>query len=1400
MRLARLELYGFKSFPDRTTFHFGPGISCVVGPNGSGKSNVVDALKWCVGEQSARSLRGSEMTDVIFAGSTDRKPVGFAEVVLTLATDDAQPFPGDYAALREVQVGRRLHRSGTSDYTINAAKVRRRDVVELLLDSGIGNDLYSFIEQGQVDKMISASPADRRSLIDEAAGISRYKARRDEARERLEATAAQLDRAADVVDEMARHLGSLEGQVLKAAEFRRHGALVRLGELRLALAKHLALAEERVELRADLDELRANEAAARADVEARDADLVRRRDEIGVVEAGLVRLRDQLAELDGAIREANATAALSERREGELRTERTRSLTDAERQAARAADERAQVGAAEAEIATSTARVAELDAAHAAALASATAAEAEVLAARTGQTEAEAELQRAVEARVAADVELAAAQRDRGDRELRIAALGADQAELEADRVRKQHARQELDKAVVAAEATLTAARAAVEDADRALAEVRAAESEARAVLTAAEEAREAEVVRERERRKQHLQALERGRKWVTAAEQLGTAELRAAERGWTGRIAEAERAGADRRASARATAGDAGAAEVSAAEGEAARSRAEHEAAVRVAAGGLAEAKAAFEASESEHLRATRARAAVEAELAVVRRQLAATSSAGDVVRRVVPAVRALAELAPDGQREAWVRALGDRAGWPVVRDRAALVAIAAARPPDATVQLVWWPEGAPSPASSVTVVAGLEAALDGALPAAGDGFRIDGLGFVTLGPQGALERAVVSEAALGARGLELDAAIRAAAASVGSASSGLAAATEAHRAAVERRDQARAASVAAVEAARQAKADGIAAAEASARAAAEAELAGLAAERDRALGSLRAGSTAELDRLRAQLARAEAEPEQPAAGPSAADAVGPARTAVAAASERTEAARSKRERAVEARVAAERARDGAVAKVAAIVADIARVDARIADCAAQAAELVRHRDDPARLAGLDAAVRAASDVEQGRRAEVAERKRAAAAAEGLERRARDAVARVAVDRASTAERIVGARQRAEAAATRATEADQAAERARTHAATLGEQADEAAEARRAAIAGAGAASDARGAVWDQLEGERVRAAGLGEAAEAADEGLRAARARIEGLAREVERVAARQATLQSDVEVLRGRIDDRYQVSLPAALEKLRADGRLVLDVDPDVRRGLEIGAGSVEGVEPVEVTLEALRDERAVRAAVSHLDAHRQALSRLGEVNLAAPAEYRDLLSRHDELAAQRHDLEQSVEGIRAAIAKLNRMCRERFRETFDRVNAYFQDVYPRLVGGGSARLALTNEEDLLETGVEIFVQPPGKRLQNLQLLSGGEKAMTAIALLIALFRVKPSPFCVLDEVDAPLDEANGARFNEMLKEMATRSQFLVITHNRKTMECADTLYGITMARPGVSRLVSVDLGAW
>jgi chromosome segregation protein len=207
---------------------------------------------------------------------------------------------------------------------------------------------------------------------------------------------------------------------------------------------------------------------------------------------------------------------------------------------------------------------------------------------------------------------------------------------------------------------------------------------------------------------------------------------------------------------------------------------------------------------------------------------------------------------------------------------------------------------------------------------------------------------------------------------------------------------------------------------------------------------------------------------------------------------------------------------------------------------------------------------------------------------------------------------------------------------------------------------------------------------------------------------------------------------------------------------------------------------------------------LDELKAQAERMGAINLTAIEEYDDLAKRHAFLAEQKGDLETSLADLKSAIVKINRASRERFRETFDLVNEKFQAVFPRLFNGGRAGLVLTNDGDAdTEAGVEIFAQPPGKKLQSVNLLSGGEKALTAVSLIFAIFLIKPTPFCLLDEVDAPLDEANVGRYNELVKEMSKSSQFILITHNKRTMEMVDTLYGVTMEEPGVSKLVSVRL---
>ncbi|MCZ6547938.1 MAG: chromosome segregation protein SMC, partial [Deltaproteobacteria bacterium] len=229
----------------------------------------------------------------------------------------------------------------------------------------------------------------------------------------------------------------------------------------------------------------------------------------------------------------------------------------------------------------------------------------------------------------------------------------------------------------------------------------------------------------------------------------------------------------------------------------------------------------------------------------------------------------------------------------------------------------------------------------------------------------------------------------------------------------------------------------------------------------------------------------------------------------------------------------------------------------------------------------------------------------------------------------------------------------------------------------------------------------------------------------------------------------------------------------------------------------VDLLEVSLEGFDEEISRENLSDEIEEHKGRLERMGEVNLTAIGEFEDLNERYKFLSQQKQDLEKSMADLQQTIAKLNRFCRLRFKETFDEINQKFQEIFVQLFQGGKARLVLTDEGDYLETGVEIVAQPPGKKLQFITLLSGGEKALTAVSLLFAIFLTKPSPFCFLDEVDAPLDDANIDRFLGMVREMSQSSQYVLITHNKMTMQAAEILYGITMEDPGVSKVVSVRM---
>ena len=1374
VRISRLELFGFKSFPDRTTFQFGPGVSCVVGPNGSGKSNVVDALRWVIGEQSPRSLRGSEMSDVIFAGSADRRPVGFAEVLLTFVTTPDLPFPGDFAALAEIQVGRRLHRSGASEYLINQARVRRKDVVELLMDSGVGNNLYSFIAQGQVDRVITATPEERRAVIDEAAGIARYKARRAEAQGRLLASAAQLDRASDVVDELYARLNTLEEQVWRAAEFKRLRANIRHAELHLSLAKVHGLTEERGSLVDEQKGIKEQEAMGRQRLARHEADLASRREELDLVAAAVATRRDRLADLDGQIREQEATRRLHEERRAELVREEARASEELERAQRDLEEAKQQSEALQAEAealgqrrsaieerAVSVRRVAEE--AHAAA--------SEAL---NKADEADRALQTAVQARLQEEGRRTAIETRRQGLSERADALERQRERAEAVLESAKHAESATAEQVPPAEAAL-------EERGHAQSATEAAWGAAMAAL-AASEADLGGALKQREEKLDAAEAwaaevLQRSRVWMDATESEAQQRVERLEAEWRQRIAEATQRGVasiERAVSeARQSAQRAAAERVNRADEaleEAGRQR-------DAATSQVAEVQTALKNLEKEER---------EHELTVARAQsrLAAAQARLNVDEEALEDHPRLLDLVEEDARPALLDRLGERALRPVLTDLEPLVRAANQIESDVRLQAWYRPDGSLPPEGTASWLPSLRAALqgveDGRGPAAGPAFRVSADGWVELGTTASLRSAAERAQAVTRQLESLAERTTALERKRGQLEADLVAARdrrteteEAYRAAQEAASEERASAHTEATASE-------AEAERAAREAAQAEQDRLASARDEALSaavSFRAERISHvrgsLDDALRELTERRPDDEGDARIAGIERAANEARAATAAALLTRDEARTA---AAEASHTLERVRSAHQAAVA----ERERLEAELEALRAEA-EAVREALSAANeeLAASREALEGLTEAESTARQEVEVRQTASSSAGATQERATAEV--MTIERELGGVREVGATLKAREQGIRARQesAEASIGRAQARAGEARQSIEASVEARDRAGEALAKASKERAGLWDALESERTRHRELQEGLTAAMHAQAELRQQVDAVLSAQEQFSGRLAAVNQELQLIAQRMDERYQVGINALLEALLAAGELVLQVDDTVRQGLTVGERTVEPVEPYTLTMERLTDESAIRKRVRALNRFRNQLTELGEVHLGAITEYRELLERYDTMEAQRIDLEESMRSIRAAIAKMNAMCTERFTDAFAQVKEHFQETYPRLVGGGSARLALTNEEDILESGVDIFVQPPGKRLQNLTLLSGGEKAMTAIALLIALFRVKPSPFCVLDEVDAPLDEANGARFNEMLKEMSRRSQFLVITHNRKTMECADTL---------------------
>ncbi len=1144
MEFSRLRLTGFKSFVDPTDVYIDPGLTGVVGPNGCGKSNIVEALRWVMGETAPRQMRSSEMDEVIFAGTADRPARNMAEVLLSLDNSE-RDAPAAYNEGPEINVARRIERGSGSQFRVNGREVRARDVQTLFADAASGARATAIVNQGQVGDLIGAKPAERRRVLEDAAGITGLHARRHEAELRLRAAETNLDRLEDVIGALEEQHRGLKRQARQATRYRNLSDRIRRAEAALLHRRWIA--------------------ATRAMAEARDA---------------LAQAETAVAEIAGVV--ARATAA---REDAEAAIP---PLREAERQTADA---------------------------------------------------------------------------------LRTLMVRRDGLEQEARRVAQ--AVEALDVQIRQLEGDAAGARDRAADAEAALARL-AAELDGIAAGEAGHEEALAEIAFRLARAGEADEAAEHAH--ATALRDL--TEASAGRRALEQRIAEArarrDRIAARRRGleEERATHGPLGQFERAVADAEAATSGAESR---------LRQAQAALETAE-----AGRARCAAEDEAA--RLELRAAEGEAGKAKSEIDALAALLDLGEPGLWPPMIDLVAVETGYEIALGAALGDDLLASG--DRAAPLHW-----------------RETAGDGAAPALPPGtpplsdfvdapaalrLRLSQIGLIDEADGDALSRDLVQGQRLVARsgalwrwdGYRVTAGTPTAAAK---------------RMAQRNRLEELRGTLAALDRSRE-------------DAAAAAETAG---------GRLGAAIAAE-DGARAARRDAEAALADARAGESGA--------AAALAGERSW-------------------RKSAADAEAAMATELDEAEAALAEAEGE----LRSLADSALLS--DAVERAKAVLDEARRrvAEIGrEHQRTLAQAE---QRARRKTA-IEGDIGSWRERASDARRGIEDFAARIDEA--AAERA-----ALAER--PAALAREAETLSA----DIAGA-----DAERDRAAGaLADAEARLDDAARSLRTDENRLAERREERVRREAELEQarqGLDAVAERVRERIGCEPEAIAE--------AFGIDPDAE----------------------LPDADALQARLDKLNRERE---NIGPVNLRADIEAAELETRIAEMFGEREDLLGAIAKLRHGIAGLNREGRERLLAAFETIDGHFRTVFTRLFGGGSARLALTESEDPFESGLEVMASPPGKRLQSMSLMSGGEQALTAISLLFAVFLTNPAPICVLDEVDAPLDDNNVDRFCNLLEEICRggETRFLLITHHRLTMARMDRLYGVTMPEPGVSRLVSVDLMA-
>jgi len=1186
MRIKRLDITGFKSFMERSVFTFDEGVTGIVGPNGCGKSNVVDAIRWVMGEQSAKNLRGRGMEDVIFNGSENKPPLSMAEVSLTFLVDETDQLAPQYQGFSEITVTRRLFRNGDSEYLINKALCRLLDITELFLGTGVGTKAYSIIEQGRVGLIVSSKPEDRRHLLEEAAGVTKYKSRRKAAERKMEATDANLLRVTDITNELEKRLDALSRQAKKAEKYKKLKARMRDIDLHAASHRHLELLAENQVLKSRLENLGSEERESLDRVKDLEEAITRRRAELEAEAAALQTLAAEVHAMESSVQRDTQELSYGKRDLEETRARVAAAKVELDGLLARQAEMAEAMTAREAELSGIAGSWKEDEVAM-------QVAQEELRRVSQLQTEVALRLEQeraglvAVAGRLANhESNLVNLARQRTDLEARRAKL---QAELET--LRAQESQLEAVRGDVAKRVEDTRHLAAE------LAERKGQEEDALSRTRADFTENEIQVIALREElsdKRSRLSSLEDIQKNYDGFDRgvravMMRAGTVAREQGIFGLVADVlsvtqryERA-------------------VEAALGE----RLQHVIVESRDKGvelveylkGHAEGRGSF--------------------LPVPVLEVLPAPLALDFSRPGVMAYAPREVTCEDSLRPLVQLLLGDVV---IVQDLATARAYSEAGGPPCTLVTqdgeVFRPDG--------TIVGGeREGAAVGALQ----------------------KKREIAELATEVARVE-----------------------ERYNEILTRHYTLQK---------QMGHTEGVLKGLAKNQHAEEVNLA--SQEKD----LHKAGE--DLARVRERLRALESEDAQLAQSHSAL-------------AHEEETSRG---------------------EVAHGQADREGREERVKQLAGEQ-ESLRQRAETANgeLTGLRIKVAAGSERGESARKEL----------ESLVTQRKDMETRIIRLQAT----VLEGSARTEELERRIAETESGlATRAEEH---------------RLAAEG--------------LEARRVAHTTASTEVREQDIQFRELRGRVDELMQGLSQISLREREIALELEHLAAGIRERHQVDLAEELHNYHLLPALAPETEAE------------------------LKDLRAQ-------------VEKMGEINLTAIDEHAELATRYDFLALQKKDLQASIEQLKEAIQRIDAASRERFKQTFDVVNEKFQAIFPRLFGGGRASLVLTSEGPNAEPGVEIVAQPPGKKLQSMNLLSGGEKALTAVGLIFGIFLIKPTPFCLLDEVDAPLDEGNVGRYNDMVKEMSKQSQFILITHNKRTMEVSNTLYGVTMEEPGISKLVSVRM---